>query len=285
LIPEEKEIVPQGSEADPESVPSRIAVISTHLDDAVFSCWSIITRAQRPTVLTVCAGSPPIGIPPAPYDRLTGATDARARMLERRTEDVNALTCLGATAIHLPFLDIMYRKRHTYPMMLLFRGIHHIERQIFHAIDAAIPDGTTDVYFPIGIGGHPDHLAVAFAGILFSKLSKSNCQFHFYADLPYAETWGWPEWVSGHPPPGRLCPEVHWDSRLEFAVGHGMKLLPRVTQLSEVERISKEEACSRYTTQYISTMTSVQTIKANPYHNRFEVSWELEHESVTHKSH
>ena len=86
-------------------------VVSTHLDDAVLSCYREL--GPETIVVTVFAGIPPPG-EPGSWDRRTGATDSTARMRERRTEDIEALALSGSRAVHLDLLTPStpsYRRR------------------------------------------------------------------------------------------------------------------------------------------------------------------------------
>ena len=80
-------------------------VVSTHLDDAVLSCYRAL--GPKTTVVTVLAGIPPTGEPGA-WDRASGVTDSRVRMRERRDEDVAALALSGSPFVHLDLLDSQY---------------------------------------------------------------------------------------------------------------------------------------------------------------------------------
>src|SRR6266851_468967 len=82
-----------------------IAVVSAHLDDAVLSCYGVLSPAA--TVVTVFAGFPPPGTLGS-WDAAGGATDSRQRIAERREEDSNALARSGATPVHMEFPDVQY---------------------------------------------------------------------------------------------------------------------------------------------------------------------------------
>jgi hypothetical protein len=85
----------------------RTVVVSTHLDDAVLSCWSVIDGPDDVTVVTVFTGGPAPGTL-TEWDRLGGATDSAARMEERRAEDRAALELAGRTPVHLGLLESQY---------------------------------------------------------------------------------------------------------------------------------------------------------------------------------
>src|SRR5207248_937381 len=75
-------------------------VFSTHLDDAVFSCYSAL--GQDTTVVTVLGGVPPDEVLGG-WDRDGGATSSRGRVLERRAEDHRALLLSASVPVHLDF--------------------------------------------------------------------------------------------------------------------------------------------------------------------------------------
>ncbi len=85
---------------------SRLAVVSPHLDDAVFSLGATIAAAVRRNeevrVITVLAGDPDSVEPASEWDRLSGFRSAGEASRARRAEDAAACTVLGATAVWLP---------------------------------------------------------------------------------------------------------------------------------------------------------------------------------------
>src|SRR5215218_6390035 len=83
-------------------------ILSPHLDDAVLSCWHLLSGPGDVEVINVFAGSPPPGSGASWWDRITAATDSAARMQERRDEDSEAFAIAGRTATHLDFLDEQY---------------------------------------------------------------------------------------------------------------------------------------------------------------------------------
>jgi hypothetical protein len=80
-------------------------IVSPHLDDAVLSVYGQL--GPEATVVTVLAGLPPEGFL-SDWDRLSGATDSRARIAERREEDRRALERSAAVPVHLDFPDRQY---------------------------------------------------------------------------------------------------------------------------------------------------------------------------------
>src|SRR5690349_8735562 len=64
-----------------------VAILSPHLDDAVLSCWHVLTQPGVVVVVNVFAGVPASLDGPAWWDRYTGATDSLERVRERIDED------------------------------------------------------------------------------------------------------------------------------------------------------------------------------------------------------
>jgi len=140
-----------------------IVVVSPHLDDAVFSCWSLLTRDEDVLVVTVFAGEPPEGVL-GEWDAECGASDSRERVRERIEEDRAALRLAGCAGIYLGFLDEQYAPGD----QALAQGLRpHVER-------------AAAVYGPQGAEGNDDHLRVHDA------LAAIRPGFRFYAELPYA---------------------------------------------------------------------------------------------------
>jgi len=81
---------------------SPVVVVSTHLDDAVFSCYNAL--GSEPTVVTVLAGVPPLGVLGG-WDAEGGATDSHKRVLERRDRDRRGLLLSGSRHVHMDFPD------------------------------------------------------------------------------------------------------------------------------------------------------------------------------------
>ncbi|MFP3853545.1 MAG: PIG-L deacetylase family protein [Anaerolineales bacterium] len=167
--------------------------LSPHLDDAVFSCGGLIARqviqGQSVTVLTVCAGDPP----PGPLSEFAQELhqrwgDEQEPMETRRQEDLDACSSLEAAVMHLAVPEAIYRVsatgRHLYASEEeIFGDLEPADNllidQLAEAIDEVSPAGS-QLYAPIGIGGHVDHLVVRRAA---SQLERP---VWFYHEFPYA---------------------------------------------------------------------------------------------------
>ena len=151
------------------------AILSPHLDDAVLSCWRLLTDPGDVTVLNVCTGAPADGTPAGFWDLLTGGHDPSERMRQRRTEDEAAFRHAQRTAVQLGFLDSQYA------------GAAPAVGPLVQSILGALQRDAR-VYVPLALGVHPDHLATRAAGL---ELERLGFEVAFYADLPHALRPGW----------------------------------------------------------------------------------------------
>jgi hypothetical protein len=83
-----------------------VVVVSTHLDDAVLSAWSVLSP-QRARVVTVFTGGPPPGTLTS-WDECSGAPDSATRMEQRRSEDATALALARCGLEHLGLKEGQY---------------------------------------------------------------------------------------------------------------------------------------------------------------------------------
>jgi LmbE family N-acetylglucosaminyl deacetylase len=84
----------------------RVVVVSPHLDDAVLGCGRFLSAHPGGTVLTVFAGNPPAYPDPMRlWDVQSGFVPGDDVMEARRHEDQAALALLGATPVHLEFVE------------------------------------------------------------------------------------------------------------------------------------------------------------------------------------
>ena len=145
----------------------RTVIVSTHLDDAVLSCWSVIDGPGDVTVVTVFTGGPePGGL--TPWDSRTDAPDSATRMVERRAEDAAALAVAGQTPVHLGLLESQYLR---------------MVPEVPWAVLAPYLEGADVVYAPAAIAlgrpPHSDHVVVRKA-VLAGRPDAV-----LYADQPY----------------------------------------------------------------------------------------------------
>jgi hypothetical protein len=83
-----------------------LAVVSTHFDDAVFSCWTVIESDEDVEVITVFSAGP-LDQRVTDWDADTGV-DSATRMVQRVVENDAALSLAGRRAINLPLRERQY---------------------------------------------------------------------------------------------------------------------------------------------------------------------------------
>jgi LmbE family N-acetylglucosaminyl deacetylase len=207
-----------------------IVILSPHLDDAVLSCWHVLTAPEEVEVVTLFAGVPSELTVPAWWDRHTGAADSGERVRERIDEDRRALAVAGRTAVNLGFLDEQYRDDE--------QDVGPLTDQI----EALLPAGAR-IYAPAAFANHSDH-ALARAAAL--RLRDLGFPVSLYADLPHATVYGWPAWVKGRRGSGsRDIAAAFWDHAL---AGTGV-LAPAVYALDGESHQRKLTAVRMYRTQ------------------------------------
>lgn len=212
-----------------------VAVLSAHLDDAVFSATVQLLR-PRARMITVFAGAPEAAAERSRWDGTTSAPSAAQRHRERLAEDDRAVATLGCASIRMNGRDNQYRDR---PV-----DLDVLAGQLLPAVSEA-----AEVWLPAGIGQHPDHIATREAGMR-AVLAASPAPLAFlYADLPYTIEYGWPSWVTGEPKPRFLDPDFWVERELMRAGLDPRALRARVVALDPSTRRCKEEAVLCYGTQ------------------------------------
>jgi hypothetical protein len=229
-------------------------VLSPHLDDAVLSCWHVLTRPGELTVINVFAGVP-VGLgAPAWWDRYTGARDSAERVRERMEEDCRALALAGRTAVNLGFLDEQYRD----DAQSLAPLIEQIERLLAPG---------ARIYAPAAFADHADHALVRAAAF---ELRAAGFAVSLYAELPHATRHGWPAWVTGtHAPAAKDLAGASWEQVL---AGTGA-VAPAVHQLEAGDYARKLRAVRMYGTQ----LRALAELARRPLSDRetlgYEVVW------------
>jgi LmbE family N-acetylglucosaminyl deacetylase len=185
-------------------------------------------------------------------------------MQRRRYEDRLVLAMVGGEAVHLEFLDLQYRAN-SHPWVRALTesrprkaaSLHppeaatHVDMtEVRDAVRSAIRNEDT-VYSPLGIGGHPDHLAIARLGLL---LAEAGHAVRFYADTPYYfMKYGLPTWAGGT--------DVKSDNEINRQISlispDLADIPPTVVRLSSQELSKKSSALRMYTTEYDSLVASL----------------------------
>jgi LmbE family N-acetylglucosaminyl deacetylase len=168
--------------------------LSPHLDDAVFSCagriWQQSQAGDSVAVVTAFAGCPDDGLL-SPYAQALHKRwgEPAGAVERRRAEDQEALTLLGAEAVHWQYMDCIYRTTaegdHAYASEeALFGSIHSSEAALIDELTgrlrglALASEGR--LYVPWAAGGHVDHRIVRRAA------EGTGRALTYYEDFPYA---------------------------------------------------------------------------------------------------
>jgi len=231
-----------------------IAVLSPHLDDAVLSCWSVLTAPEPVLVVNVFTGSPPPGSGARWWDRVTGASDSASRMRERLAEDRAALALAGREALHLDLLEVQYRDGVAPP-------------DLEQVIDGVLPAGYA-LYAPAALGDHADHALVRDAAL---ALQVGGTAVTLYADLPHAIEDGWPTLVAGEAGDERV--DAGWDAVL--APTGVVATAASVRELDLEAWARKVDAVRAYTSQYPALDALAFRPLLHPDTLRYEVFWAI----------
>jgi hypothetical protein len=256
-------------------------VLSPHFDDAVLSCWSVLSGGREVEVVNVFTGGSDAGLSEA--DLLTGADDAAARARERAREDAEALAVAGARSRDLDLVDHLHWTAAVPPPPPRWRRV--ARRLARRRRDTAGPDEdrlrdvveTTSrhvdrqahVYAPAGLGGHPDHALVRELGC---RLLREGARVSFYADQPYCYVYGWPHWVIGQEPDPYLDLDRDWGRYLETASLDFGDLHTEVVRLDEAHD-QKVRALRLYRSQFPVLEGGANRRVSNPALTGWEVFW------------
>lgn len=232
------------------------AILSPHLDDAVLSCWHLLTQPGDVTVINVFAGVPKRSTA-AWWDRYTGATNSAQRVRERLEEDRRALALAGRTAVNLDLLDDQYRETE--------QALALVTERITRSLAAG-----AHIYAPCAFGNHPDHLLARAAAL---ELRATGFRVSLYADLPHATVHGWPTWVSRHA--GRDLAAAFWDRALAATGIRAEVMTARVYGLDGDEYARKLAAVEAYGTQVKALTEVIGRPLSDPETLGYEVVWAL----------
>lgn len=233
-------------------------ILSPHLDDAVLSCWHVLTQPDDVTVINMFAGEPAGLRAPAWWDEYTGAIDSGARVRERIEEDRRALALAGREPTNLGFLDEQYRDQRQ-PVGPL---IEQIERLL--PLDA-------EIYAPAALSNHTDH---ALARAVALQLRAAGCTVSLYADLPHATAHGWPAWVVGtRTPATKDLAAAMWNRALAGTGLTPTELAPSVHRLDGDPHARKLAAVQMYRTQVKALTEFVDRPLTDREALGYEVAW------------
>jgi LmbE family N-acetylglucosaminyl deacetylase len=150
-----------------------VAVISPHLDDAVFSCGDLLATTQNATVVTVCTGLPADPDHLTDWDRECGFTSAGEAMAQRLQENRQALAILESDGSDLGLPDSQYVsdwQPYVEPLRLALSDV----------LQALQPQR---VVMPLGLF-HEDHVRVSdtLLGLIEAFPAR---EWLAYEDIPY----------------------------------------------------------------------------------------------------
>lgn len=151
-----------------------VAVLSPHLDDAVFSLGAAVARASllgtRIRFVTIFAGDPDSKAPAGWWDRSAGFHTEGEAARVRRDEDAAACRIVGATPVWLPFSDATYER----PVD---------DGEIWEALAPALEDAESVLLpgFPLE---HVDHARVTR---LVLERSVAGPRVGLYVEQPYGK--------------------------------------------------------------------------------------------------
>jgi hypothetical protein len=234
-------------------------ILSPHLDDAVLSCWHVLTGPGHVTVINVFAGVPARLDRPAWWDRYTGATDSGERVRERIEEDRKALALAGRTAINLDLLDDQYRAADPVAPLAV-------------QLEPLLAPGAR-ICAPAAFADHADHALVRRAAL---QLRTAGFPVSLYADLPHATAHGWPAWVTGKRVPAtKDLAAGMWERCLAGTGIAPAEMVPSVQALDPGEHARKLEAVCAYRTQVGGLAEFVGRPLAEREVLGYEVVWTL----------
>lgn len=169
--------------------------VSPHYDDAIGACGALIAdmvfNKKNVTVLTVFAGNnkTPLSMYAKKLHKKWGITDIH----QREDEDCKACRRLGCKSKKMRFMDAIYRRNDSgeslYPSSAsLFSSLCKedilLQKQILNCFLEQF-DSNTAFYFPLGKGGHVDHVITHWVG---KKLKENGYDVTFYVDFFYNKT-------------------------------------------------------------------------------------------------
>ncbi|MGA9526303.1 MAG: PIG-L family deacetylase [Myxococcaceae bacterium] len=147
-----------------------VLYVSPHFDDVVFSCaGELLKKVAAGEHIVVCTV-------------FSEGTGSKTRV----AEDAAAMEVLGAEAVHLGFEDAPDREGFTpsFQTLVLDAQVRsELVRQVASAIGAVVNRRQPgEVWLPLGVGGHVDHLTVFEA----ARGMRTDARICFYEERPYA---------------------------------------------------------------------------------------------------
>lgn len=227
--------------------------VSPHFDDAILSCGGTIHQltqsGETVWVMTMMGGLFSGKLPDTPiladlHERWQAGANP---LLARQDEDYQAVSSLGASIIHIPLPDCVYRIHDDVPLYpseeSLFGEVHPDDPAPDFLSSIVIPfqDRARTVYIPLGVGHHVDHQIVRDWGLnLF--WNRDIVPIKFYAEYPY----------SNH------------ENSIERALDHfSISLTPNNVILNKDDMTAKVTAIAYYTSQISTFWKSLDAMETD----------------------
>jgi LmbE family N-acetylglucosaminyl deacetylase len=165
--------------------------VSPHMDDAVYSCGGqlALERAAGKRILIVTVFGNGDDSPAA----LARGRGVFGDYTQRKREERAAADCLDVDHLWLNLPDLLVRKKSLAD--LLRYGVGFVElpgdalqaqlHATLTALTAQLLAADGSVFFPLAVGGHPDHRIVHSVARAF--LTRQRGDVWFYEDMPYAQ--------------------------------------------------------------------------------------------------
>jgi LmbE family N-acetylglucosaminyl deacetylase len=210
--------------------PGPLLVLSPHLDDGVLSCGATIAAAADDgddvVVATFFDGCPPPeDLTPAGREFHESCGLGADAMAVRTAEDDAALRVLGADARRFGLFEGLYRRAPAgaplYSGTSIFDPPGGPEGAVVSQLEGIVASLLKDlepaaVLYPLGVGGHVDHLAVRDATVRVSAGFRGPTWLAF-EDVPYVLfPWlaGWEARVTARPEVWP-APPARWHAKIE----------------------------------------------------------------------
>jgi hypothetical protein len=234
-------------------------LLSPHFDDAIFSCWSLLSNSQPLYSAIVFAAAPEAGW----RDSNHTSKEETDLTLDRINDTKFAYSLAGRQPAFLPFASARYRKEDPEHNSIL-GAICHLAPEV------------SAIYAPAGITDHPDHLLLRRLAL---KIYALGIPVFLYAEMPSACRKGWPALVV--PPKGEEnTKEIINDWRLRLREVKAIDIFaPIVTALPFRESVTKQRLAKAFKDQISGegplNPERAVNILLDPGVSRYEVCWSL----------
>lgn len=197
---------------DPESIARKKITcffVSPHIDDAIFSAGGLISYLAEKTKVVIVnvfssQGEPPYTLSAKKFLKQSGYGDMKTLFDNRIKEESRLADKLGIKVVNLGYTDASFRKRnksfwtellgrmlsetvHLYPVYrinVVSGKISRLDRDLMERIardlkDLVKKEKKYQVFSPLGVGKHVDHLIVR------RVVERQFKSAYFWSDFPY----------------------------------------------------------------------------------------------------